>query len=691
MERPPRSNRRGCCLVALRRVRSNRKDRWAPKLVHPAKVEQVLQSIPESQNPRSELWQRILLERPLSSWTDSPIANQPLSYWVGCYRRWTAARLRPTVNSAHIKDVLLVSADSAAKLVSLFRRRNGGDNHEIWFFALITAGVLLSPCIQVSQKISFLFQVFDFQQSGELKRDGFGLLWKAVHVSLSPVFGVESKTAPPSSEITAYAADVFSMILFSQRTAYGMVAPSKVLQKKGLDWRSFAAWALEVEAVESLPWGLLLRRYSSDSSSSSSLVANLFRQVGDDDLNLCTNPAPPGPPEPSEVGATDPASPSEQRPLPSKIELWTIWKIWRSLREAQFRCIPDFVNFRQFLDTAFNSGSEDRNQDGWHPNRSMELRIFEVVREAAANLLRLGEIATLGDFGSFCSHILPTVKPRHLRIFRSWIERMEMDDTGAPSGGEICAAAAMLLAEESRPLVPLEERARLEQIFQDCDVERTGFVTLLEIMTHGFCEADRVAQIVREQGINSEEGLELSDFIACFCYPNYRTSGGAARRQVMSLFQEYIDSTARQMKSPPSLILPDVPSEWLREWSAMFLNLSDRSGEGVKLQHLLHTIETTDFKASSLWREWAKLEPDAVVSFNAYVLVMCMARRYRPPLGLGAQGAEEVMASTPRVLALPPVKKPAHQTYSRGGWQKDMPQGLATLRYRRLQGYGHIT
>jgi hypothetical protein len=369
-----------------------------------------------------------------------------------------------------------------------------------------------------------------------------------------------------------------------------------------------------------------------------------------------------------------------------------MWKFWRGLREARFGSIPDFLSFRQFLGTPCNSSnSQDLNQEGWHPNRTMEIRIFEAVRETASDLLQKGRIDILGDFGSFCSHISHSVRPRHLLIFRSWIEKMEMEDAVTPSGGEICAACASLLAEESRPVVPSEERARLEQMFRDCDTEKSGFVTLQELMSSGFCDADCVAHIVKQQGLSSDEGLELTDFLACFCYPQYRVSEGAARRQVMSLFQEYVDRAAGMGKSPPSLILPDVPQERLQEWSAMFLNLSDRSGGKANLEYLLHACERIDCRASPLLKEWARFEPDAMVSFDAFVLVMCMARRYRPPLGLAAQCAEDVMTATPKCVELPPVAKPAHLIYARTGGRHrlQMPGSIARLRYERLKGLDH--
>lgn len=342
-----------------------------------------------------------------------------------------------------------------------------------------------------------------------------------------------------------------------------------------------------------------------------------------------------------------------------------MWKIWRSLREAHFSCIPDFLSFRQFLDTPYeSSNSGDLNREGWHPNQSMELRIFEVVRQTSANLLKEGRIDILGDFGSFCAHVCPSVQHRHLRIFRLWIEKMEMEEAESPSNGEICAVAANLLAEESRPLVPPEERARLEQIFQDCDTEQSGFITLQELMAGGFCDADYVAIATKQQGLSSEEGLELHDFLACFCYPHYKVSEGAARRQVMSLFQEHVDRAAGAGTGRPSLTLPDVPLERLHEWSALFLTLADRSGGKVNLQHLLHASDRMDCRACPLWRGWAQLEPEAMVSFSAYVFIMCMARRYKPPFDVLAKGAEDVLAATPRTMELPPVTKPAHLTYA---------------------------
>lgn len=639
--------RQGAAKVCQANALSNVKDR-AKKLPFVdcsiAQIQEAIALEDPSCSFHEHFWQTLLTEHPPPD--AQPLKNRTLCFWIRFWNKWQEKNEKQgfteTMNVPLFEELFPMDRSKQGGVIRLFdpegykrMRQRGQDVNAQRMVAMpiapfLTAGVMLSQLISTNHKLRFIFGIVDANGNKALEEPEF---FKFIHnfiAGLGGAFGLLGQVAvmPSKSCIDTVAKRLFERVsdISAKRVRELLKAgirggDDKVIKAVRQSIReklnpSTAPTCAPIRQVSgclsvfkqgqvvpfqvlfewcyralrdplALPYALTVERFCPHRQGGCEIADEFDDELGEFRVV---------------PGQLIPEPVSDQTDLdPNQGKLLLRGEVIQA--HLIFQYVTSSGSFQDSLREV---------------EKELDIQIADEAKSKFTNALRrLGGSQNQGlrdlntvvtaepEFLDFLRCLCPAAKPKHLRMFDSWVQQysaIEMEEEDLDFRESI---AEKVMRDNDKPPLPLDEISALKAEFERIDTSGNGIIEPSEIAAAwGWGESETAAAIAKYD-VMADGCIDVDEFLRMMCPEEYRLpeSFGTARDLLGKMLKEATaankeDCTRRRshfasqktsvgkVSATPVSLLPEVSETMWNEWVSTFKAL-DKNGNGsVELSEL---------------------------------------------------------------------------------------------------------
>merc|ERR1712032_452357 len=244
---------------------------------------------------------------------------------------------------------------------------------------------------------------------------------------------------------------------------------------------------------------------------------------------------------------------------------------------------------------------------------------------------------------NFLQVLCPCAQPKHLRMFDVWCIEYDASDVKHDKYRQLEEMVSNFRARQDKPVMPIDEVARLEREFDKLDHTGQGFITMNDIMKGWGWSSEKALAVIMAYDIVGDSFINKSAFFGMMCPPEYRPphmdgfsfdsfgklmeSEVKDRRWSLECVKKDNLEIDKILPAPPTAF-PEVPENLLEQWKELFDDLDRDEDDTVCVQEL----ESSGLLSAAECSAVANIiDPICTSAFSreGFLMAMCKAHGYR--------------------------------------------------------------